>query len=91
MLQEQEIIQQDSYISKQIKLYLRCFLIALAPIYLPMVLFMVMYTVYYGTITIKHNIEHPEEPKYIYHIGDDHIYFENDSVFVERIKHKIND
>lgn len=85
MLQEQEIIQQDSYISKQIKLYLKCFLIALAPIYLPIVLFMAICTVYYGSISFKHNIEYPEEHKYIYHIGDDHIYYENDSLFVKRI------
>ncbi len=85
MSQEQKIIQQDSCISKQIILYLKCFLIALAPIYLPLVLYMAICTFYYGTISVKHNIEHPEEHSYIYHIGDDQIYYENDSLFVKRI------
>lgn len=86
MLQEPEIMQRNFCISEQIKLYLKCFLIALAPIYLPIIFFMIICTVYYGSITFKHNIIHPEEPKYIYHIGDDCIYFENDSIFLEQEK-----
>ncbi len=85
MSQEPEITQQDSCINEQIKLYLKCFLIALAPIFVPIVLYWSICTIYYGTISIIHNIEHPEEHKYIYHIGDDHIYYENDSLFVKRI------